>query len=341
MVEEIPITQLSKKKLDLQKGIVVVYGSEEYLHKFFLQKLKKEVGNYNLYHGEDVDLDKLVELMGERTLFSGGGRAINVLWQAEKFLSKLRKKQKEKLVRLLQRDISNLLVFSITSDLKKSDWNREPYKTLKGVAKAIFTAKSLNRNQIAALIRKKFQKEGIEVPKEVVEYLLENFTDLVMLKNELEKLITYAADRKTLTLEEVKALTFGSRSYTPFDLQRVFFAGDLSESLKVFRHLLEGLTSYEQTALVLQLQGLILSTANKLLLSHERVKNGEKLETFAREIGLYYPFQVAQFKNWLQLWDEKRLVNLLRSLYKLDTDIKLRFLPAVDSFRRFLIEVLG
>ena len=341
MVEEIPITQLSKKKLDLQKGVVLVYGTEEYLHKFFLQKLKKEVGNYNLYHGEDIDIDKLVELMGEKTLFSGRGRAVNVLWQAEKFLSKLRKKQKEKLVRLLQRDISNLLVFSITADLKKSDWNKEPYKTLKGVAKAIFTAKSLNRNQIAALIRKKFQKEGIEVSDGVVEYLLENFSDLVMLKNELEKLITYALDKKKLTLEEVKALTFGSRSYTPFDLQRVFFDQNLQESLKIYQSLLEGLTSYEQTALVLQLQGLILSTANKLLISLERVKNGEKLENFAREIGLYYPFQVAQFKKWLQLWDEKKLINLLRSLYKLDTDIKLKFLPATDSFKRFLTEVLG
>jgi len=341
MAKEIPVEQLSKVNLKLDKGIVVVYGSEEYLHKNFFLKLKKEFGSYQLHHAEDTDLDKLVSLLGEKTLFSKGGKSVHILWQAEKFLSKLRKKQKEKLARLLRRDITNLVVFSITSDLKKSDWSKEPYKTLAEVAVAILTAKSLSPQKVALLVKKKFEKEGIKIADEAVQYLLEALPDLTALKNETEKLIAYAKDKGVLTLEEVKNLVEGNPKYTPFDLQKAFFDGDLQRSLKIFEALLEGLTTYEQTPLALQLEGLLLSTANKLLIAYERVNRGENLKSFARELGLYYPFQVKNFENWLQTWDEKRLVNLLKELYKFDTDVKLKFLPAADSFKRFLVKVLG
>lgn len=339
--KEIAVTEALKKPLEVERGIIVLYGEEELLHKNFLQKLKKEKGDYILYHGEDLDLDKFVELLGERTLFSSSGGRVKVLYHGEKFFEKLKKKGKEKVIRLLQREIRDLIAICIVKDLKKTERGKEPYKTLFGVAKAIFTAKGLNRNQIAALIKKKFQKEGIKLPEGALEYLLESFSDLTALKNELEKLITYAHGKKMLTLEEIKALVEGNKTYTVFDFQREFFNKNLKGALKVYRSLLEGLTSYEVNQTVLQLEGLLLSTVNKLLLSHERIKKGEDLQRFAKEIGLYYPFQVAQFKNWLELWREEELENLLRELYKFDLRVKTKFLPPSGEFEKFLISSLG
>jgi DNA polymerase-3 subunit delta len=240
--KEVSVTQVLKQPLEFEKGIIVLYGEEELLHKNFLQKLKKEKGDYIFYHGDDLDIDKFVELLGERTLFSSSGGKVKVLWQGEKFFDKLRKKQKEKVSRLLKREIKDLVVVCITKDMKKADKGKEPYKTLFEVAEAVYTAKGLNRTQIAALIKKKFQREGIKIPEGAIEYLLESFSDLSALKNELEKLITYAYDKKELTLEEVKALVEGNRTYTVFDFQREFFNRNLKEVLKIYRSLLEGLT---------------------------------------------------------------------------------------------------
>jgi DNA polymerase-3 subunit delta len=340
-LKELSVTKALKQPLKVDKGIVVLYGEEEFLQKNFLQKLKKEKGDYTFYHGEDLDIDKFIELLGERTLFSFTGGKIKVLWQGEKFFDKPRKKQKEKVSRLLKREIKDLIIVCILKDLRKTDKGKEPYKTLFEVSKAVFTAKSLNKTQIAALIKRKFQKEGIKIPEGAIEYLLESFSDLTALKNELEKLITYAYDKKELTLEEVKTLVEGNRTYTVFDFQKAFFDKNLKEVLKIYRSLLEGLTTYETTQTVLQLEGLILSTVNKLLIASERSEKGEELKRFAREIGLYYPFQIMQFQNWLKSWKREELEDLLKELFKFDLKVKTKFLPAPSEFEKFLLSSLS
>ena len=341
--KEISLTSKSlKEPLPADSGFIILYGTEELLIENFLSKLKQQFGYYNLYHGEELDPENFITLLGEKSLFSPKGKTVNVVKHAERFFSKFRtKRQKERLLRLLERPISNLVVFIIPTDLKRSDWNKEPYRTLAKVAAAVYAAKKLTRPQIEQLVKKKFQKAGIKVPQEVINYLLESFSDLMQLRTEVEKLITYAAGKGELTLQEVKQLVEGHPEYTVFDLQREFFNRNLQGAIKIFRRLSAGLNPYEQTPLVLQIQGLLLSTANRMLIALERTRKGENLKSFAREIGLYYPFQVTQFKNWLHFWEEKELVNLIRKLYQLDTDIKLRFVPAGNAFESFLVETLG
>ena len=265
---------LKKKNLKLESGIYIIHGSEELLHKNFINFLKKHYKTVNIYYGDSIDLDTFVQILGEKSLFSSKGN-VNVLLNGESFFKKLRKKQKELLVKFLGRRIDNIVIISILADLKKSELSKEPFKTLFSVAKEVFTAKPLNRTQVANLIKKKFKTLGIQYEEGVVEYLLESFSDLVQLKLELEKLITYLGDKKKLTLSEVKELVEGNPSYTVFDFQKVFFEKDLAGSLKIFKSLLEGLTSYERTSLVLQLEGLILTTLNRLLVATERPRKGE------------------------------------------------------------------
>ena len=335
-----PVAELLKKKnLKLERGIYIVHGSEELLHKNFINLLKKIYGSVNIHYGEDLDLETFLQILGEKTLFTKNN-TVNIIFNAERFFSKLRKKQKEKVVRLLQREIKNVVVVSILEDLKKGDLSKEPYKTLFSVAKDIFSAKPLNRKQVATLLERKFKSAGISFEPEVIPYLLESFSDLVQLKMEVEKLITYVGEGGKITLAETKELIQGNPQYTVFDFQKSFFDRDLEKSLKIFESLLEGLTSYERNALTLQLEGLILNTLNRLLVAKEKLSVGNKLETFARELGLFYPFQVAQFKDWLRLWDEKDIVGTLKGLYSFDQSVKLKFQPSVDSFRKFIFKSL-
>ncbi|RTZ58134.1 MAG: hypothetical protein DSZ31_06365 [Gammaproteobacteria bacterium] len=340
MGKEITVTQALKGKLQIKEGIITVYGSEELLHKNLFRKLKEQFGDYQLYYGEEIELEDLIKLFGERSLFSGGKNSVNIIWQAEKFLDKLRKKQKEKLKRLFSKKVTNIVVFSVTKDLKKAELQSEPYKSLIEVSQVVFTAKSLNKTQVSSLIKKKFASAGVKISEEAVNYLLESFPDLVQLRNELEKILTYAVGKEEITLEEIKELSEGSGKYTVFDFQNAFFSEDLSQSLKILSSLMEGLTSYERTLTALKLEGLILSTVNKLLIAKERIEKGENLKNFAKELGLYYPFQVAQFEGWLGKWDTQKLVKLIKLLYKFDTDVKLKFLPAEEEFRKFVINAL-
>ena len=342
-VKEISVAQFLKKPKEIKPGsVIVIYGEEELLHRRFLEFLKNHFGEYQFFHGEDIDLDDLKGILGMKTLFGGGKSEVKVLWRAQDFLSKLRRKQqKEKLKKVLNSKFTNIVVFSLLKDLKKSDLSKEPYKGLFERADLILTAKNLNRQQIALMVKQKFLKAGIKIPENAVRYILENFSSLVELKNELEKLITYAQGKEKITLEEIKSLLAGNPQYTVFDFQNAFFGKELKKSLHILEALKQGLTQYERTALMFQLEGLILNTTNRLLIAKERTKKGEELKTFARDIGLYYPFQVKQLENWLNLWEEKELINLLRELYRFDLSVKTKFLPAEEEFKKVVLSVLG
>ncbi|NPB05456.1 MAG: hypothetical protein GXO08_03650 [Aquificae bacterium] len=342
MAKELSLARLlQQKELSLGKGLYAVVGPEEFLHKSLVARLRRELGSVEVKSGDELDLEGFAQLLGSKTLFSKGPAA-SVLLKAESFFSKLRgKKQKEKVAALLRRPVGKIVVISITADLKKTDLAKEPYKTLLEAAAAVLKAESLPRDQLAALIRKKFQKAGITPQEGVVEYLLEVFPDLSALKTELEKLLTYAVGKRTLTLSEVKELVSGNPSYTVFDLQKAYFDRDLKRTLQTFKGLLEGLTAYERNALCLQLEGLLLATANRLLVAKERTQKGRKLKSFARELGLYYPFQVAQFEGWLQRWELSDLVKVLQALHRFDLAVKTRFLPAEEEMKKFFAATLA
>jgi DNA polymerase-3 subunit delta len=341
MAKETTATKFLKGGNFPEKGLVLVYGPEEVFHEAILKKLKKEKQKFQIYHGDEMDLDKFVSLLGERNLFSGAGKTVNVLLKGELFFDKLKKKQKEKLQRLLNLSISNLLLIFIQKEITKKELSKEPYKTLFGKAEIVISAKSLNKTQLTGLIKKKFQKEGIKVENEVIQFLQSAFSDTLELKNEIEKLILYALDKKTLTLSEVKELVEGNAQYSIFDFQNSFFDRNLSESLKIFKILIKGVPAYEVRVVIFQLQGLLTNTTNKLLVAKEKIQNGEELKNFAKRIGLYYPFQVSQYGKWLNLWDEEELIKVLKNLYQLDVNVKTRFLPPAEEFERFLVTTLS
>ncbi len=329
------VAQFLKKGSFPDKGFVVVVGSEELLHRNLLKKLQREGKNYNLYRGDEIDWEQFVSILGERNLF-GGSKGANVVWGFEKFLSKLKAGHKKKLAALLKRGTGNLVILSILTDLKKGDLAKEPFKSLAGSGALFLTAAPLNRNQVAALIAKKFSSAGIEVEKGVIEYLVETFGELEFLRNEVEKLITYALDKGKLTLAEVKELCFGNPKYTVFDLQRAFFERDRQKVLEIYRALSVGMADYEKTPLLLQIEGLLLSTANRLLLLKEKLSQTGDFNEAAKAAGITFAFQRAQFQSWLPLWSEAELKRLIVALYRLDYSLKVEFALADEVFKKFL-----
>jgi DNA polymerase-3 subunit delta len=260
---------------------------------------------------------------------------------AEKFFSKLRTAGKKRLLPFLSRKPSNLVVLLFETDLKKGETAKEPLKTLFATAEAVLKAPKPDKRQIAKLVANRFKAEGVVVEPAVVEYLTEQFADdLTALRTELEKLTTYATDTKRLTLSEVKELTFGNPKVSVFDFQDAFFGKNLKEALDTFRGLTANLTSYEKSAVVFQLLGLLLSTANRLLILKERAPS-EGEDKVLRSLGVVYKFQAQKFKNWANLWSEKELKDLVRQLYLTDRALKVKFENPEESLKRLVVNAVG
>jgi DNA polymerase III delta subunit len=329
------------KKFPIQKGeVVVFYGEEEYYFNLLIENLKKKFSNVEIFHGEDIVIEDLPELLGEVSLFQlgkGGNLRIVVIKNFEKVLKGLRKKQKEFLRKILNKSFSKSLLLLIQEEIKNRDWNKEPWKILKERAKYVIPVKPLSEKSKRKWILKMFEKEKIEISPDAVDFLLESITDLTELKNEIEKLILYAKKEKKLDLTTVKALITPNPKYTIYDFQEAFFKKEMNKAFKILQHLVKDLSNYERTILIFQLEGLILNTLNRLLIAKEKLNEGRDWDNIAKELGIFYDFQKKKFKEWLNLWTEEELINLLKKLYELDFNIKVKFSSPLKTFTSLLL----
>jgi DNA polymerase III delta subunit len=322
-------------------GYLIIYGDEPLLHDSFFKKLDNLKLKYNVYNGEDLNLDKFIEILGEKHLFSihnAQQKNLTIIKRAERFFQKLKGKQKKLLTTLVSKKPKNLVILSFLTTYKKSELSREPLKTLFSNAELILKAQKLSKQQVYQLIKKKFKSMNIKVDDEVVKFLMETFEDLTTLRTELDKLTTYALDKSTLTLEEVKNLVFGTPKVSVFDLQDAFFSKNLREFLFKFENITKSLTSYELNSLIFQLVGLFLSTANRLLILNT-IKN-PTYEVY-KNLGIVYQFQIEKYNLWKTLWDEVNLKNFIKALYKTEFLVKVYFNNPKEVFLNTSIKFLA
>jgi len=257
------------KEIDLPaSGFVLLHGEEELLHRRVLELLKRR-GGYRTVRGENLEPEELLSIIGERSLF--GNNSAVVVQNAQAFFSKLRgKKQKERVVKILSRRPTNLVLFRFLKTLKKTDLSKEPLRTLYQKSDLVIEAKKLPKNRLAAVVAKRLKEAGVQTEEGVVELLLESVQDLTELKSELEKLITYAGSEGKITLKEARELLWGTPQKGPFDLQEEFFNKNFGAAAQTFELLSK--EAGETPSLTLQLSGLILSTAERLLTLKELLK---------------------------------------------------------------------
>jgi len=130
---------------------------------------------------------------------------------------------------------STILVF-VTA---KADMRLRIYKAFqdKGVAAEF---RQLYDNQIPDWIQRRIRRMKRAITPEASQLLQAHVgTSLRDIQNELDKLLVYVGEKRTVELEDVAAVVGVSRSFNVFELQRAIAQGDAGRAMEILQRMLD------------------------------------------------------------------------------------------------------
>lgn len=329
---------LQYQKEVIEKGKVkplnLIHGEEHFLVRTLIEKLKDKFGeNFNLSWGDEIDLEDLYELSSEGSLFSAASEKAILLMNFDEFLKKLGRKRKsvEALTDLLKSLKTTKLFAVVNYKLTNQELSREPYKTFSELGDIILADK-LPTNRIKEIVRKKFEREGGGIEEEALDLLVDTCQgNLMVLKNESEKLLAHADGRK-ITLEDVMKVCLPWEEYTLFEFVDSFFEKDIGKSLRILRDI------YTKDTHALQVMGMLTGYITKLFVVHELLSEGEKLESALDKVGVKHQFAKVKFKGYLDKVPREAARTLIEDIYRLDYSVKVLFVNPEDALEKFTTE---
>lgn len=171
-------------------------------------------------------------------------------------------------------------------------------------------------NQIPAWIRKHVQEKGKQIDPEAL-VALQNLvgSNLQELANEIDKLVTYCAEKNLIEKEDVKKVVGGTKPYSVFDLADAVAGKKLSPSLQILNTLLESGESEVGVVWMLTKHFTTLAKVYQLQI------DGFKGEAIARQVRIR-PSLMNQYLQQVRHLSAQQLERVFQLLLEADTNLK-------------------
>ncbi len=300
------------------KNVLIILGDEFYITKVILDKIKEKF-DISVIWGDETSLEDIINTATETSMFSEAKGKVTIIRYTDKLLKKLRKKEVEKFISLLKRLKDNYLVLVYESSVNKQDINKEPLRTL--LSNFTFVkAQKHSRQRIADIIRRKFIREGKTIDDSTIELLIEICgTDLMFLKQETDKLLLYANEKKEISKEDVIKVCSPYGTYTVFDFIDSVLLKDFQNALKILKFFnISGI-------ILLQVLAMLSNTVMKIYILHKLVKEGKSIEKAFSVLGITNKFQQIKYKSYVNSLSEEEAKKLIELLYLSDRRIKVNY----------------
>ncbi|RMB00274.1 DNA polymerase III subunit delta, partial [Hydrogenothermus marinus] len=182
-------------------------------------------------------------------------------------------------------------------------------------------------------VYKKLEKSGKKISVENLKYLTSKLpNNLYTAKYELEKLLTYTAEKEEIQKEDIDAVIVGKPETNIFVFQNQFLNKDI-KCLKTLRILIEnGQHPFE-------IQSFLLNLLNKILIFKTLIKNEiPKSEAFAKMKITYKP-QMKVIENAAMLWSEEEIIKAIKELYETEISQKIYFEDIQKNLEEFILKL--
>lgn len=323
-----------KSKIDILNPphIILIFGEEEFLIDEFIHNLltsffqnKEQSVNYTLYEGENIQLDDLADVSSSYSLLAE--RNIILVKNFEKSLTNTKSKKNQidspfgkyllnpnpSTTLILETMSTNLNGISKKTTLKPSNYPF-PFNIILDKY-TWFEFPKVWADNYPKWISDRLSKYGIKAPPEAIELLNSMAGDsLRNLNNEIEKLIIYLGDKKSITVKDIMGLTGLSKDNTVFDLQRAIGEGNLSKSINILTKILS----------VDRQEMLILSILQKfflILLKLSELNLNENKYTLASQTGVS-PYFFDDYISAAKKYKFLQIVSALQAIQDADEQLK-------------------
>jgi len=313
---------LSLKELETRFGsgnfdpVYFIFGEEQYLVEQVQRRLvdaalqeHERDFNLDIVYGPEVDSQSVLALCASFPVMAE--RRVVVVRQFEKLNGS------ERFVAYAQQPNPTAIVILVCSS--KPNLTRNPYRGLKTHATwAEF--KPLYDREIPGWIDQHVREKGFEIEPDAAQMLAQlTGTNLRSLSAEIEKLVTYVGDRRSIKKEDVLDVGGFSREYNVFELQKIIAAGRYAESVTVMDHMLQLSSNRRSTALMVIAVLAKYFVRLRKLVEAQRQRVSEK--GMAERIGVPVYF-IKEYLSALRRLSPQQVESALGALLAADFEIK-------------------
>ncbi len=294
---------------------VFIYGKENLLKRQIVDKIRQATdGDVHFLWGDETSFKELKEIFASSSLFSKGN--IVIIWNIDALISTINKNDYKNFLEFIKN--INLPDRIVLVSLKDKIPAKEPFKSLIKIVEIIHSP-SLTPSAFAASIKKKIEKEGKSIDDETLKYLFSKLkNDLYYAKQEIEKLLIYTKDKKKITKEDIDNIVIPKIEENVFAFIDRFFKKD-KKAVEIFKNLME--TTHHP----FEIQSLILTQANKLLLFKTLLEQGKTPDAIFSQMKIMYPPQKATIQKLSAVLTKEELIDLIKELYKLEIEQKVYY----------------
>lgn len=168
-----------------------------------------------------------------------------------------------------------------------------------------------------------------------VFYLIEHMgTEMYLLKNELDKLISYCANKSHITIEDMNEICLDEAEDKIFDMLDAIASRNQKKALKLYRDLLE----LRKPAM--QILALLNRHYNILMQISSLKEEGKDYKTMASVCGIQ-PFTVKKYVNQTSAYSFTTLYNMVERCQMTEQEVKTGIVKDVVGVELLIVEFSG
>jgi DNA polymerase-3 subunit delta len=231
-------------------AVLVFHGEEEFLRSELLHEAPALLVpdeatrsfNFDLLYGPETSIDQVITLARSYPMMAE--RRVVIVREADRILRAKpagTKSKKASTGDLLQEYLDHpnpdcVLIF----DLEKfGARNQSPFKELAAKADVIEFF-ILKESEVVEWVRERAKAMGKKLPADAARLMVAHLgTALHAHANELDKLVTYTADKSEITTKDVEQVVGVSHEHNVFELTKAIGAGNKAQTITIAMHLLD------------------------------------------------------------------------------------------------------
>lgn len=305
----------------------LLYGSEDYLKHQYRDKLVKALVdvednmNYSFYEGKKINVNDLLDT-GDTLPFFAENRVIVVE------NSGLFKKTPEGFEKRLINFPDSTHVIFVESEVDGRNrlvtwFKKNGYKT---------EMKAPSEGEIRKWIAKLCKDEGKQIYENAVEYFIGSVgLDMMLIKNELEKLFSYVGDRAEITIEDVREVCVNEADDTLYQMVDAIGNRNQKEALILYRNLLQ--LKQEPLFILSQLS----RNVRKMLEISELLSDGKNFDEIASIAGVP-KWTINRYKTQIRNNSKESFKQMLERCINTEASIKTGLVKDIVGVELLIIE---
>ncbi len=309
------------------KQFYLLFGTEDYLKRQYRDKLAKamvdteDTMNYNYFEGNNFQLQAVLDI-GETLPFFAEERVL-VLENSGLF-----KKTPEEIEKRLEQFPDSTHVIFVEKEVDKRS---RLYKWIgkHGYASEMNTP---DEKMLITWVKGLCRAEGKQIEDSAIFYFVEHMgTDMLLLKNEMEKLFCYCYDSEKITLEDIREVCVSQASDKMFEMLDAISVHNQDKALLLYHDLLALREPAMRVLYMLTRHFHILMQISVLM------SEGKDNKTMAAACGIP-PFSVKKYAVQAGKYSYERLKSMVEKCQATDQGIKTGMVQDVVGVELLIVE---